>query len=376
MRASSSSAATTCSSSSGAGEGSAFPDDAYEAVGRADRLGRRRLGRRRAPAQGQGAGRRRVRPAARRARPLHLPPPRGRRGPDARARRERNLRRRVRDRRDEQPRAAAARADERDRGPARSTGRRLLPREAARRPRPAARRRARASRPARSSSSAAGWSATTRRVIALGLGANVTIVERSIDRMRHLEEVLGRAASRCSCRRASRSRSRSREADVVIGAVLIPGALAPKLVTREMVAGMKEGSVIADVAIDQGGCFETSRPTTHSEPVYVVDGVTHYCVANMPGAVPITATKALTNATLPYVEAIADHGPAPRRSRATRHLPAASTCSTARSPTKPSPKRTASTTRRSRTSYRCRRSDRLRALRAAASSSCPATGRA
>jgi alanine dehydrogenase len=99
-----------------------------------------------------------------------------------------------------------------------------------------------------------------------------------------------------------------READVVIGAVLIPGALAPRLITREMVAGMKSGSVLADVAIDQGGCAETSRPTTHSEPVYTVEGVTHYCVANMPGAVPITSTKALTNATLPYVEAIADYG--------------------------------------------------------------------
>jgi alanine dehydrogenase len=98
------------------------------------------------------------------------------------------------------------------------------------------------------------------------------------------------------------------DVDLVIGAVLIPGALAPKLVTREMVGGMKPGSVICDVAIDQGGCFETSRPTTHSEPVYFVDGVTHYCVANMPGAVPITATKALTNATLPYVEEIADFG--------------------------------------------------------------------
>ncbi|HYX77642.1 MAG TPA: hypothetical protein VE757_10735, partial [Gaiellaceae bacterium] len=99
-----------------------------------------------------------------------------------------------------------------------------------------------------------------------------------------------------------------RDADVVIGAVLIPGAVAPKLVTREMVREMKEGAVLADVAIDQGGCAETSRPTTHSEPVYTVDGVTHYCVANMPGAVPITSTKALTNATLPYVEAIAEHG--------------------------------------------------------------------
>jgi alanine dehydrogenase len=98
------------------------------------------------------------------------------------------------------------------------------------------------------------------------------------------------------------------ESDVVVGAVLIPGALAPKLITAGMVAGMKEGSVIADVAIDQGGCVETSRPTTHSEPVFVVDGVIHYCVANMPGAVPITSTKALTNATLPYVEAFANRG--------------------------------------------------------------------
>jgi alanine dehydrogenase len=99
-----------------------------------------------------------------------------------------------------------------------------------------------------------------------------------------------------------------KDADVVIGAVLTPGARAPKLITRPMVGAMKEGSVLVDVAIDQGGCAETSRPTTHSDPVYTVDGVTHYCVANMPGAVPITSTKALTNATLPYVEAIADYG--------------------------------------------------------------------
>ena len=98
------------------------------------------------------------------------------------------------------------------------------------------------------------------------------------------------------------------QADLVIGAVLIPGAVAPKLVTREMIAGMQPGAVVVDVAIDQGGCFETSHPTTHADPVYVVDGVTHYCVANMPGAVPITSTKALTNATLPYVEAIANRG--------------------------------------------------------------------
>jgi alanine dehydrogenase len=144
-------------------------------------------------------------------------------------------------------------------------------------------------------------------VIALGLGANVTIIERSIDRMRQLEEVLGARVTLLMSSSLQIEESVA-DADVVIGAVLIPGALAPKLVSAEMVTGMKEGSVVADVAIDQGGCFETSRPTTHSEPVYVVSGVTHYCVANMPGAVPITSTKALTNATLPYVEEIAEHG--------------------------------------------------------------------
>ena len=144
-------------------------------------------------------------------------------------------------------------------------------------------------------------------VIAIGLGANVTILERSLDRMRHLEEVLSGRVSLVMSSTLQIEES-LREADVVIGAVLIPGAVAPKLITREMVEGMKEGTVLADVAIDQGGCAETSHPTTHSEPVYKVAGVTHYCVANMPGAVPITSTKALTNATLPYVEAIADHG--------------------------------------------------------------------
>ncbi len=144
-------------------------------------------------------------------------------------------------------------------------------------------------------------------VIALGLGANVTILERSIDRMRHLDEILSGRVSLVMSSSLQIEESVV-EADVVIGAVLIPGALAPKLVTREMIGEMKDGAVVCDVAIDQGGCFETSHPTTHSDPVYVVDGVTHYCVANMPGAVPITSTKALTNVTLPYVEAIADHG--------------------------------------------------------------------
>jgi alanine dehydrogenase len=144
-------------------------------------------------------------------------------------------------------------------------------------------------------------------IMALGLGAEVTILERSIDRMRHLEEILsGRVTLLMSSQLEIAASVEG--ADLVIGAVLIPGALAPKLVTREMIAGMHEGAVVVDVAIDQGGCFETSRPTTHSDPVFVVDGVIHYCVANMPGGVPVTSTKALTNATLPYVEAIAGHG--------------------------------------------------------------------
>ena len=144
-------------------------------------------------------------------------------------------------------------------------------------------------------------------IIALGLGAQVTILERSIDRMRHLEEILsGRVTLLMSS--SLQVAASVEDADLVIGAVLIPGAVAPKLVTAEMIRDMKDGAVVVDVAIDQGGCFETSHATTHAEPVYVVDGVIHYCVANMPGAVPVTSTKALTNATLPYVEAIANRG--------------------------------------------------------------------
>ena len=144
-------------------------------------------------------------------------------------------------------------------------------------------------------------------VIALGLGANVTILERSIDRMRHLDEILSGRVSLVMSSTLQIEESIV-EADVVIGAVLIPGAVAPKLITREMLGTMKNGAVLCDVAIDQGGSAETSHPTTHSDPVYVVDGVTHYAVANMPGAVPITSTKALTNVTLPYVEEISDYG--------------------------------------------------------------------
>jgi alanine dehydrogenase len=144
-------------------------------------------------------------------------------------------------------------------------------------------------------------------VIAIGLGANVTILERSIDRMRHLEQILSGRVSLVMSNTLQIEES-IREVDVVIGAVLIPGARAPKLITRPMLKTMKNGAVFCDVAIDQGGCAETSKPTTHTDPVYVVEDVIHYCVANMPGAVPITSTKALTNATLPYVEAIANYG--------------------------------------------------------------------
>jgi alanine dehydrogenase len=144
-------------------------------------------------------------------------------------------------------------------------------------------------------------------LIAQGMQCDVTIFERSVDRMRELDVSLGRTVLlQMSSRHAIEEALP--EADLVIGGVLIPGAKAPRLITREMVGTMKAASVLVDVAIDQGGCFETSRPTTHTDPTYVVDDVLHYCVANMPGAVPITSTGALTNVTLPYVEAIADKG--------------------------------------------------------------------
>ncbi|HEX2887836.1 alanine dehydrogenase [Vineibacter terrae] len=135
--------------------------------------------------------------------------------------------------------------------------------------------------------------------MAIGLGAETTILDRSLPRLRVLDEVLGgRVRTRYS--HADAIEHELRAADVVIGAVLVPGAKAPKIVTRPMLAMMKPGTVIVDVAIDQGGCFETSRPTTHADPTYVVDGIIHYCVANMPGAVPLTSSHALNHATLPF----------------------------------------------------------------------------
>jgi len=143
--------------------------------------------------------------------------------------------------------------------------------------------------------------------IAIGMEADVFVFDRSIDRLRELEVIFG---GRCSTVYSTRLAVEEMlpTADLVIGAVLVHGARAPYVIKREQLALMKPGAVLVDVAIDQGGCFETSRPTTHREPTFEVDGITHYCVANMPGAVPITSTYALTNATLPYAIALADLG--------------------------------------------------------------------
>ena len=146
-------------------------------------------------------------------------------------------------------------------------------------------------------------------LIAIGMQATVWILDTSVERMRELQSMLNGRTNLAMSSRFQVEES-IRDADLVIGAVLVPGAVAPKLVTREMLALMKPGAALVDVAIDQGGCFETSHATTHENPVYEVDGIVHYCVANMPGAVPITATRALTNATLPYVEALANKGTA------------------------------------------------------------------
>jgi alanine dehydrogenase len=143
--------------------------------------------------------------------------------------------------------------------------------------------------------------------MALGLGARVTILDRSVTKMQYIDDVFGGHVATLMSNPIAIARAVSR-ADLLVGAVLIPGAAAPKLVTRAMVGGMKKGSVIVDVAVDQGGCIETTRPTTHSAPTYEVDGVVHYCVANMPGAVPRTSTFALTNVTFPYLLRIARKG--------------------------------------------------------------------
>ena len=143
--------------------------------------------------------------------------------------------------------------------------------------------------------------------MACGLGAKVTILDTNLEKLRYLSDIMPKNCFPLMSSPAA-IRDLITRADVVIGAVLLPGAKAPKLITREMLATMKPGAVLVDVAIDQGGCFETSRPTTHNDPVYTVDGIVHYCVTNMPGAVAKTSTMALTNATLPYALEIANQG--------------------------------------------------------------------
>ena len=143
--------------------------------------------------------------------------------------------------------------------------------------------------------------------MAVGLGASVTIIDKSLDVLRHLDARFGHQVQTLYATQDAIIEE-TLTADLVIGAVLVPGASAPKLVTREMVSQMKKGSVLVDVAIDQGGCFETSKPTTHQDPIFEVDGIIHYCVANMPGGVARTSTFALTNATLPYILNLADNG--------------------------------------------------------------------
>jgi len=148
---------------------------------------------------------------------------------------------------------------------------------------------------------------TNAAKIALGMGAKTTILDVNLNRLRELDDIFAGRLSTLTSNSYNLAQA-TRQADLVIGGVLIPGSTAPKLVTRAMVSAMKTGAVIVDVAIDQGGCVETARPTSHSNPSYVVDGVVHYCVTNMPGAVPYTSTLALTNATFPYLLRIANLG--------------------------------------------------------------------
>jgi alanine dehydrogenase len=152
-----------------------------------------------------------------------------------------------------------------------------------------------------------GVSGTNAATMAVGVGAHVTVFDRSITRLKELDQLFGPRVQTLFSTTAGIEKAVA-EADLVIGAVLVPGATAPKLVTRAMVARMRPGSVVVDIAIDQGGCFETSRPTSHAQPTYIEEGVVHYCVTNMPGAVARTSTIALGNATLPYALALAEKG--------------------------------------------------------------------
>ena len=153
----------------------------------------------------------------------------------------------------------------------------------------------------------AGVAGTNAAQMALGMGAHVTVIDINLDRLRYLDQVMGGRLTTLSSNPVNIAQSVQR-AELLVGAVLIKGAKAPTLVTREMVGTMAPGSVVVDIAVDQGGCIETTRPTTHSDPTFVVNGVIHYCVTNMPGAVPRTSTYALSSATLPYVVRLANMG--------------------------------------------------------------------
>lgn len=153
----------------------------------------------------------------------------------------------------------------------------------------------------------AGVVGTSAVRIAVGLGAQVTVINLDLERLRFLDDLYGGRIATCAATESAIERAVI-EADLVIGAVLVPGARTPKVISRGLVARMKPGSVIVDVAVDQGGCCETTRPTSHSDPVYTMDGVVHYCVTNMPGIVPHTSTRALTNSTLPYIVRLASEG--------------------------------------------------------------------
>ena len=143
--------------------------------------------------------------------------------------------------------------------------------------------------------------------MACGLGAKVYLLDKNLERLRYLSDIMPRNCFPLMSSPAT-IRRLVNEADVIVGCVLIPGSKTPKMITQDMLKTMKKGTVMIDVAIDQGGCFETSAPTTHADPTYTIDGVVHYCVGNMPGAVPMTSTLALTNASLPYAIEIADKG--------------------------------------------------------------------
>src|SRR5712692_5976124 len=270
--------------------------------------------------QGQGTAAVRVPLFAPRSHPLHLPASRRRTRIDARTPEAPRRRARLRNRATRRRQSAAARADERSRGTPRHPGRRMVPRSAKRRTRRIAERR-----PGRASRQGVD---NRRRdsglqCIACRCGRrrrSYAILDVSPVRLRYLNELLNGQAVTLMSNRATLEEE-LRAADLVVGTVLVPGARTPRLITARLVATMKRGAALVDLSIDQGGISETSRPTTHARPIYIREGVVHYCVTNMPGVVPHTSTYALTNATVPYALDIADHGllEAGERNRALRH---------------------------------------------------------